>query len=327
MCRLTLFGPTARGYLCILAAALLWASSGVVGKTLFASGVGPLELVQARVTLSTLLLTVVFGAFRPALLRVRSRDLPYFAALGGGALALVQFTYFFAISKIPVAAAILLQYLAAVFVALFSLVFWHERFTPSKAAALLLAVGGCYLAVGGYNVDLLRGNRVGILAGLASALCFAGYTLLGERGMHRYPPWTALFYALLFASLTLNLAAPPLHFLVAGYTRAQWTSVLYVAVAGTSLPFGLYFLGINHLRSSRAVITATVEPIAAALLAYALLGEQLEPLQLAGGALTLGSIVLLQLQAEHDQRTPSLLRAAKTSTSPPPIQPSPPHPS
>ena len=54
---------------------------------------------------------------------------------------------------------------------------------------------------------------------------------------------------------------------------------------GTVLPFALFFIGVNFIRSTRASITATLEPISAGFFAYFFLGEVLEPLQLVGGAM------------------------------------------
>ena len=73
----------------------------------------------------------------------------------------------------------------------------------------MLSFNGCHLVVGGYSLQLLHMNRLGIKGGLASAMCAAGYTLLGECGMHRYGPSTVLFYALAFAALTWHLIYLP----------------------------------------------------------------------------------------------------------------------
>ena len=303
-------GGTAGGYLCVVGAAILWATSGVVGKALFAGGMTPQGLVQVRVTLSTLLMAAALALWDMGRLRVRWKDLPYFAALGGG-MALVQVTYFLAISKIEVAAAILLQYLAPVLIAGFSLTFWGERATASKLAALGLAVGGCYLVVGGYDLRLLEMNRIGIVAGLLSAAAFAGYTLLGERGMHRYSASTVLFYALAFSALAMHLVFSPFQYARDEYSLAQWGRILYIAVAGTVIPFGLYFVGVDRIRSTRASITATLEPIAAGFAAYAALGETLAPMRVLGGAVVIGAVVLLQLEREQGHRSPSQIRARR----------------
>jgi len=296
-----------KGYSAVIGAALLWASCGTVGKALFQSGMSPFRLVQIRVTVSTVLMALTFLIVRRSLFRIRRSDLAYFFIAGGIVLVLVQFSYFMAISKIQVAAAILLEYLAPVLVAVYSMAFWKERVTVPKLAALLLAMTGCYLVVGGYNLDILQMNREGILWGLLAALSFASYTLLGERGMHRYAPWTVVFYAFLFAALTLNVHEPFQYFRVS-YTPGQWAILSYIVVAGTILPFGLYFLGVNYIRSTRTMITATLEPISAAFMAFFLLGEVLEPLQAAGGILVVAAIVLLQLGREKDDLAPERIR-------------------
>jgi len=227
-------------------------------------------------------------------------------------MALVQGTYFFTISRIQVAAAILIQYLSPFFVAFYSILFWRERFTGLKIVALVLSFGGCYLVVGGYDLELLKMNRVGILVGVFSAVLFAAYSLLGERGMHRYRPWTVLFYALLFAALSWHLFYDPFHYLRAGFTGSQWAWLLYISVMGTILPFGLYFMGVNHIRSTRASITATLEPISAGVMAFIFIGETLGPLQIAGGMLVIGAVVLLQLRREQDKLAPVLIRAEES---------------
>jgi len=300
---------TIKGYLCVVAAALMWASSGTAGKGLFEQGLTPFELVQIRVTLSSLLMALVFGISARKTLTIRIKDLGYFLLLGGVGMTMVQGTYFYTISKIQVAAAILIQYMAPIFVAVYAFCFWKERLTVSKVSAILLAVTGCYLVVGGYNLELLQMNRLGIMGGLTSAVCFAGYSLLGERGMHRYPPWTILFYAMVFSALAWHVVYPPFHYMFAGFSWAQWGWILYIAVMGTILPFGLYFVGINYIRSTRASITATLEPISAGFFALLFLGETLEFLQIVGGILVIGAIVLLQVQQEQDEMAPERIRA------------------
>jgi len=292
----------------VLIAAILWASSGTMGKALFASGVRPSELVQVRVTLSMALLAVAYGIFSRKFLKIRVKDIGYFLVLGGVTMAGVQFTYFYAISKIQVAAAILLEYLAPILIAFYSILLWKERLSASKLIALVLAIAGCFLVVGGYSIEILHMNRLGILSGLAAAVCFAGYTLLGERGMHRYSPWTILFYALAFAALTWNLIHAPFHFIYAGYTWAQWLRIIYIVVMGTTLPFGLFFLGVNYIRSTRASIIATAEPVSAGFLAFIFLGETLELPQIIGGLLAVGAIVLLQITREREELTPAFIR-------------------
>lgn len=300
-----------KGYLCVMTGAMMWASSGTAGKALFEGGVKALDLVQIRVTLASIILFLFLVVFSRDSLKIRPKDIGYFLLLGGVFMALVQGTYFYTISKIQVAAAILIQYLAPIFVAVYSMLFWNERSTLCKITALCMAFGGCYLVVGGYDLELLRMNRLGIMGGLASAVCFAGYSLLGERGMHRYKPWTVLFYALVFSIPTWHILHPPFQYVRLAFDLSQWLWMVYIAVVGTILPFGLFFVGVNYIRSTRASITATLEPISAGFFAFFVLGETMEILQIAGGAMVIGAIVLLQIQQEQDMLAPAMIRAER----------------
>ncbi len=301
-----------RGYLYVVFAALLWAVSGSSAKFLFSQGVNPFQLIQLRVTLSSALLFLwLFGTQR-GMLHISRGDVLYFAGLGGVVMALVQFTYLYSISLINVAAAILLEYLSPVFIALYSIAV--EREMPGRGVLLAMAgtVSGCYLVVGGYHLDPTAMNPKGIVVGIFSGISFAAYSVCGEYGMRRYHPWTVLFYALLFSAVTWNVAYPPFDFATRRYTAEEVGWMLYIVIFGTIIPFGLFLGGISLLRSARACVTATLEPIAAAAVSYVFLGEALEPLQIAGGALVIASIATLQLRRDYDDRTPDRIRGRGT---------------
>ncbi len=298
-----------RGYLFVILAALLWGISGSGAKFLFHSGVSPFQLVQLRLTLSAGILFAVLGLFRPMLLRISVKDLGYFILFGVVGMAGVQFTYLYAISKIHVAAAILLQYLAPFFIVIYSAVFLKERPTPVTTLSLAGAFLGCYLVVGAYDLDFLSLNRAGILSGILSAVTFAWYGVFGEYGMRRYNPWTVLCFAFVFAALIWNVFHPPLEAFFQDYSPAQWGWILYIAVLGTLVPFGLYLQGVGLIRAARASITATLEPISAGILSAVFLDEILSPLQIFGGALVIGAVILLQLDQGYDEKAPALIRA------------------
>jgi drug/metabolite transporter, DME family len=298
-----------RGYLYVIIAALFWAISGSSSKFLFNSGVTPFQLVQLRLTISAGLLFPVLLIWRRDLMRIKKGDFFYFVLLGAVVMAAVQFTYLFTISKINVAAAILLQYLAPAFIAIYSFVFAKEKPGMITILSVAGAITGCYLVVGAYNFSLLSLNKTGIIAGIFAAISFAWYSVQGEYGMRRYDPLTVLFFALLFAAVTWNILHPPLEAFFHNRSLLQWVLILYVGIFGTVIPFGFYFEGINLIRSTRASITGTLEPITAAAISYFFLNEILEPLQMAGGIMVIASIILLQFKVGYDEKTPDLVRA------------------
>lgn len=302
------------GYCYVMVAALLWAVSGSSAKFLFHQGISPFQLVQLRITLAAVCLFIWLFLKNKSLLSISKDDLIYFLILGICGMAAVQFTYLFAISKIHVAAAILLQYMAPIFIALFSVIFVKEKLKRSTLAAIAIATTGCWLVVGAYNLNVLSMNILGIFSGIASAIAFAWYSVHGEYGMRKYNPWTVLFYAILFAALVWNVLHPPLEAFFHAHSLLEWWWIFYIAIFGTVLPFGLYLEGVNLIRATRASITGMLEPITAGVLSYIFLNEIMEPLQLAGGVLVIFAIILLQFRQEFDDKAPAMIRAGKGLT-------------
>jgi drug/metabolite transporter (DMT)-like permease len=72
--------------------------------------------------------------------------------------------------------------------------------------------------------------------------------------------------------------------------------VLYVGVFGTLTPFLLYVWAIEIVRPDGATIAATLEPVLAAIVAWVWLGQDLSPMQIAGGLLVIGAVAVLQLR-------------------------------
>ncbi|RPI38136.1 MAG: EamA family transporter [Nitrospiraceae bacterium] len=287
------------GYAYVALAAALWASSGSAAKFLFMNGLNASHLVQLRASIAALLLFLWMFARKRPLLKIERKDLAYFMRLGA-ALAATQFTYLYAISKINVAAAILLQYQAPVLIAGYALFFTSKRMSPFTLAAIPVAIAGCFLMVGAYNPDILQLNRQGIIFGLASALAFAVYSVESEYGMRSYFPWTVVFYALLFAAVIWNVIEPPFSAFTLAHSQTSWWWIFFIAVFGTIIPFGFYNEGIKLILSTRASITATLEPIMAGAISFLFLGEVMKPLQIIGAGLVISSIVILQLKKDPE---------------------------
>ena len=287
-----------RGYLYILVGTTLWGVSSVVAKSLFIIGLPPAELVLIRLTLATLALAIILFLFDRKRMVISLKDLPYFLILGFVGVAGMQFTYYYTISKIYVGPAILLQYLQPVWVSLSAFLFQKEPISKQKIAALLLAILGCYFVVGGYQTDLLRLNKFGIVSGVLASLFFTFYALYGERGLKKYDSWTLILYGFGFGAVLYWILFSPIKIITAGHSLKIWVAFIYIAIFSTLIPFGLYLKGIEYMRATRTSIIATWEPVVAGIAAYIVLGEILFPLQVLGGIGVIAAIVLLQMAKE-----------------------------
>ena len=283
------------GYLYVSLAAILFAISGTSAKFLFNGGITAFQLIQMRTTLAFVGLLLWLCLKESALLNISTKSLPYFFSLGVFGIGSAQFFYLLAISKINVAAAILLHYTGPVFVALYVVFVQRQKLRFNITLAILGTLIGCFLVVGAYNLQLFALNRVGIIAGILAAVSFAVYSILSEYGMRQYTPWTVLLYGMMFAALMWNILHPPLEAFLHGYSPIQWGWILFIGICGTIFPFGLYFEGVKRIQPTHASITATLEPISAGVIAALFLGEVMVPLQIIGGLLVIVSIIILQL--------------------------------
>jgi drug/metabolite transporter (DMT)-like permease len=299
-----------KGYGLALLAAACWATGGLTAKWLFTSAsaetVGwplpPLGLAIEPTTLSAgralsafVILLVFLALRRPTDLRIKRSDLPFLAIFGVVGLAGVHYTYFKAISLTNVATAILLEYLAPILVLLVSVLFMKHRFTWALPVGVALSVSGCALVVGAIGGDGLVVSPAGIAWGLASAVFFASYSLMGSYAAGRFGPFTLLVYGLGFASIfwLVALGTAPVARILGD--PALFAAILFVAVISTVVPFSAFLLALHYIPPTNATVTSTVEPLIAGVGAFLLFGESFGALQLLGGVLVVAAIIVVQL--------------------------------
>jgi drug/metabolite transporter (DMT)-like permease len=284
-----------RGVVMIVGAAVCWGTMAAVIKLLFREqGVDPLVLVVIRAYLATLILFAGLTVIAPGRLRVSGAGLRAAAVVGIGGLLTNNYLYFQAIHLTSVAMALLLQYQAPVLVALYGVLVKRQRVSLRLGLSLLLTMLGCALVVRIYDPAAIRLNLVGILAGLGTAFSFAFYILASRVALRTTGSWTLVAYGYLAASLAWLPVVPPWQILSAGFSREAWWGFLAVATVGTVIPFGLFISGLAHLPPASAGILAMLEPVVAAVAAYAILGEILLPLQILGGGLVLAGVLLVE---------------------------------
>jgi drug/metabolite transporter (DMT)-like permease len=93
------------------------------------------RLTEVRSTGAFVGLLAIVLATRPGALAIGPRELLLVVALGIGGLALVQWSYFFAIHRLPIGEALLIQFVAPLLVALWARFAFHERAAPALARA------------------------------------------------------------------------------------------------------------------------------------------------------------------------------------------------
>lgn len=296
------------GYGLVFLAAVLWGTLGIVTRMLGGSGISSGAMVTLRAGGAALVLFPLLALVRPALLRIRLKDLPFFAAYGLVSVAAFYLLYFHTIRLIPVATASVLLYTAPAFVAVVAHFLLGEALTRHKALVLLVTLAGCALVARAYEPAVFRGHALGLITGLGSGLTYGMYGIFGKFGLRRYSPWTLQAYSLLFGTLPLLLLYGGEAVQAVADSPHLLPHMAYLSLVTTLAAYGLYLAGLQFTQASHASIIATVEPVVAALLGFLLLSEPLALPQIAGVVLVLGSAVALNVQpkANATEKTRSL---------------------
>lgn len=226
------------------------------------------------------------------------RDLVQCLIIGVLGVAASNYFYYVAIQKTSVAIAIIVQYTAPVWVLLYVVARGQQKLSLQRISAVAVAIAGIVLTigiVGSKSSSPLRLDSYGLLAALLASFSFAFYNVGAHGILARYDRWRVLIWTLTSASVFWLLVNPPWKVVASHYTLAQWGFLFVFSMVSVLGSFSLYFLGLQHLEPTRAIITSCLEPVFSILLAAGLLGEGLRLMQTLGIVLVLVAIVIVQL--------------------------------
>jgi drug/metabolite transporter (DMT)-like permease len=281
------------GYALAAVAALMFAVNGSIAKFLLEDGVTAAHLSQLRVTLSFVLLAGALALVDRRRLRIARADVPRMAWLGLAGVAIVQLSYFLAIERLPISVALVIQFTGPLMVLLWLRAVHGRHLKPSLYGAVALSVAGSALVVEIYDAGSLDG--LGILFALAAAVTFAIYLIGFERAGHAYDAFTTLAWGLGFATLFWLVVSPPWTFPFGDVSGARNLALaLGVVLIGTLSPFLLSVSALRHLPAARVGVVATLEPVLATMIAWAVHDEALAALQVAGGLLVVAAVAWVQ---------------------------------
>jgi drug/metabolite transporter (DMT)-like permease len=262
--------------------------------------IDPLILSQTRTTFSLLvLLPLLIGSQGWQRIKLPARDLAHCFVLGILGVAVSNYFYYVAIQRTNVATAIIVQYTAPVWVLFYVVARGQQKLSLQKVVAVALAVTGIALVIGIVGIETnngraLRLDSYGLIAALLASFSFAFYNVGGHRILARYDRWRVLVWTLTAAAAFWLIVNPPWKIAAAHYAPAQWLFLFVFSMISVLGAFSLYFLGLQHLEPTRAIIASCLEPVFSILLAAIFLGEVLHPIQTLGIIFVLSAIVIVQ---------------------------------
>lgn len=296
------------GLLLGVTSALAFSSSGPVMKPLFEAGWSLSAALLVRMGVSGLILApalVLAIRRQPGLLR---RSWLTIVGFGLTAVAGCQIFFFAAMQRMPVAVALLIQYLAPVL--LVGLAWLRSRRAPSRLvmAGSVIAIVGLVLVVdiGGARFDL-----VGSLLALGACVCVGAYFLIAERAGDDLPPLAlasgglltgTVLMAVLGMTGALPFAAPAVIVALGSLHVPWWAALLWVAGVATTIGYAFGVIAVPRIGSRVASFVGLSEVLFALGFAWLLLSETPAPVQFVGGALILAGVVLVRMDGSSAAR-------------------------
>jgi drug/metabolite transporter (DMT)-like permease len=261
-----------------------------------------------RFALAALVFAVVVRATGgwPALRRLPRRVVVTGLALGAVGYSLQSGLYFAAIGRLDVSMVALLLYTYPAFVTLAAVALGRARPSLRIGSALAVASVGLVLvllAAGTGAFDL-----PGALLALAASLTYTTYILVSDRIVGDVDSFALALLVLTGATASFAVTGVATRSLDFALPADAWLWLVLIALVSTVVAVSAFFAGLRRVGPSEAAILSTFEPPVTVALAFAVLGERLTPAQLAGGALVLAAVVVLQLPARR-RRAPRLAEA------------------
>lgn len=299
------FNGTSWGALFVLAASVLWGTTGTAAT--FAPDVSPLAIGAVAMGFGGLLQAAIAARSITALAASLRSQWPM-VAVGSFAVAAYPLAFYSSMHLAGVAVGTVVSIGSAPLAsAVIERIVDKRRFTGRWAVGAVLGVSGAVLlcfAGGGHGnlaTDAGWSTPAGIGLGLIAGLTYALYSWAAHRLINTGVPSTTVMGAVFGIG---GLLLMPVLAVTGAPLVASWQNLavgVYMALVPMFAGYVLFGLGLARVRASTATTISLAETVVAALLAVVVVGERLPALGWAGAALVTGSLFVLTLPARTER--------------------------
>ncbi|MGB3184412.1 MAG: EamA family transporter [Ornithinimicrobium sp.] len=294
-----------QGLALALISAAAFGTAGSFGKSLLDAGWSPVAAVAARVAIGALVLAIPALVMMSGKWHTLRRGWPAVVLFGVLGVGVAQVAFYQAVQHIPVAIALMLEYLGILLVVLY---LWLRH---GQRPRVLTLVGGVLAVIGlALVLDIFGAGSIsvtGVLWGLFAATGLASYFIVSADDSHDVPPLVIATGGLALGTIALCVAGAVglanwqmsgADVVLAGTTHPVWVSLLGMGVAAAAIAYGLGVIATRAIGSKMASFFGLTEVLFAVLFAWLLLGELPGVIQLLGAAVILTGVVAVKLDEQ-----------------------------
>lgn len=287
----------------MISAAMLFALGGVAAKVLRSADMDAFRLTQIRTTGAALIL-ITFAVLKgKSQLYARKDELKDLIIFGTVGVAAVTSFYFFALKYLYVSVALIIEFTASIWIVLYLRFVKKKQISPLMWWGILCAFSGLTLLSQIWTGTSL--HPLGVAVAFADAFALAIYFLFADRLSQTRSSLSLMSWGIGVAAIFWALVLPwwnfPFEYLtntyslegnLSNYSAPGWALVLWIIIIGTVIPYLLTVTGIRELSASTGSVIGMIEPIFAGVIAWWLLSEAFNSIQLLGCAIVLLGIYL-----------------------------------
>ena len=287
----------------VIFASMGFALGGVAAKVLREADMDAFRLTQIRSTGAGLILlafAIIKGKDQLRAKKEEIKDLVLFGIIG---VAAVTSFYFFAIKYLFVSVALIIEFTASIWIALYLRFVRKKHISPIMWLGIACAFFGLILVSQIWSGSTL--HPLGVAVAFADAFALSYYFITAERLTQSRSSLSLMTWGIGVAAIFWAIILPwwsfPFEYLtdsyslsgnLSGYNAPGWALMLWIIIIGTVIPYLLTVTGIRELSAGTSSVIGMIEPIFAGVIAWIILNEALSGIQLVGCAVVLLGIYL-----------------------------------
>ncbi|MBR1590230.1 MAG: EamA family transporter [Acidaminococcaceae bacterium] len=283
----------------VMASAAIWGLSGVCGQFLFENyHPNPVWLIAVRqiaAGLLFLLYMIIKGEPLFALWQSGRQNIVEMLWFTLGLLG-AQFLYYYTISVANAPTSTILQYQAPVFIILWQAFVRRHMPEGRELLGVVLAMTGVFLISSHGDPAHLVISPIALLSGELSAIALCIYMIAPATILKQFSTMLIMGWGQLISSLFLLPFCNILDSGISTWTPAAAGGLAFIILGGTIIPFTLFLAGVKIVGPTKASLISCFEPLATILFTVLFLGTVLLPVDYAGMACIMVTVVMLTVK-------------------------------
>ncbi|MGG5460383.1 DMT family transporter [Clostridium sp. B9] len=284
----------------VLIATLFWGIMGISSRILYQAGLSTMFIAFCRSFLSAICFLIWVLMTDREILKIDFKGLAVAALYGVGTFALCFVGYNLSVEYIPISVATVLMFTNSIWVTVFGILFFSEKFNLKKGVVIILTLLGCIM-VSNMSFGHLSMSAIGIVAGLGTGFLFA-FQIIFPKFFSDYRKDTLLVYGYIFASVFLGvftdfkesfsivMNSPNIYMVI--------LNILSIGILSTFISNTFYIKSTEYIEASVTSILASLEPVLSSVFAFLIFREMMNTKQVLGAVMIVIAAILLEVNLD-----------------------------